>query len=829
MKSDLSETSEYEIAFNRFSTLIDDVKEKLDMNEAQVRLEVINIILSECLGWQLHENINVEVHADGGYADYILSTTRDIAVLEAKRQSVDTLLPVGNGKPEIFSLTALLKSSNDNLTKALEQSLQYAQNKGIPIAIISNGVQFIAFIASRADGVPPLKGRAIVYSSLEQIQDNFVDFWNDFSKPGMASNELYKKLTKNFTKDIPAKPSSLIIEYPGVYGRNSLQDELMTLSELVLEDLTHNSLEKEFLKDCYCETGSFSQYSALARDVVQNRYEQLNDTSGIKIERVPAKKSKAREILNASISRRPIILIGDVGVGKTTFIRNLIISDGGLLSKSDIALHVDLGESAILSSSVKSGALSRIKKILLDDYKIDIDEDTFARGVYHDEIERMKSGIYKSLDTKSYMEKEIVKLEELMTDEAEHVKQSIDYIINKSTGKQKPNIVIFLDNTDQRSSEDQQEIFLIAHELSTQSMATVFVSIRPETFYLSHKKGVLKAYHSKVFTIEPPRIDLVLRKRLQFGLRIAQGEINVPLLQGQSIKLTNLTTMLQVMLRALESDKDEYMNLKQAIDNLSGGNTRQAVDMVKEFLSSGHTNTRKILDIEQYDPETYMIPMHEFMKTIIYSDNKYYDPLSSRISNVFGITSKDPKEYFLKLILLSELINLGASDIAERGFVNTKYIYGNLQGLGYLPEQIDNALEYCLKEQLIENPINNVLYETDKLSASVRIVNKGAIYVKMLAGNFQYVDAILVDTPIVDKDLLKKIVDSYNSHEAGIEARMLRANSFIEYLSSCFEGSIKLSDDERAKATVENFFSQFEKSLNKTNQSYQRSLSRRGQ
>jgi len=57
--------------------------------------------------------------------------------------------------------------------------------------------------------------------------------------------------------------------------------------------------------------------------------------------------------------------------------------------------------------------------------------------------------------------------------------------------------------TDQRNSEDQQEIFLISQELATQTKAAIFVSIRPETFYISHREGVLKAYHPKVFTIEP--------------------------------------------------------------------------------------------------------------------------------------------------------------------------------------------------------------------------------------------------------------------------------------------------------------------------------------
>ena len=38
---------------------------------------------------------------------------------------------------------------------------------------------------------------------------------------------------------------------------------------------------------------------------------------------------------------------------------------------------------------------------------------------------------------------------------------------------------------------------------------TVFVSLRPDTFYRSRAEGTLAAYQPRAFTISPPRVNVV--------------------------------------------------------------------------------------------------------------------------------------------------------------------------------------------------------------------------------------------------------------------------------------------------------------------------------
>lgn len=808
---------QYDKQLTNLRTLIDSITLDDIKNEAQTRFELIDTILTECLGWDRHRDIRVEQRTDVGFADYILSTSRNVMVIEAKKQNIFFELPPTQ-KPALVSIKNLLSKDDTNLASAMNQAKSYAQDLGISIAVITNGFQYVAFLASRSDGQSPMSGIAAVFTSLEQIVEYFPIFWGYYSRDGVLNENLANVLLKKTDEDPPRRPSSFLDDYPGVYTRNPLQADMMVLSELVLEDLTYGDLEQTFLENCYCETGALSQYTSLARGIVSNRYEQIEDTTSVQIEGVSDKKGIKTDFLEASASRRPVILIGDVGVGKTTFIRNLIAANDSVFEKGDIALHINLGENAILSNDISGGTLIKIKELLLSDYSIDIHEDSFVRAVYSNDLSRLKTSIYKGLNEAKFAEKEMEELEKRINNDAEHVKKSIDHLVRHGRRNHSTKFAIFLDNADQRNSQDQQEVFLVAHELSSQTLASVFVSIRPETFYLSLKEGVLKAYHPKVYTIEPPRIDLVLKKRIEFALKISTGEISAPGLESQTVKLTNLTTMLEVMLRTLNTDNDVVTMLGDIV----AGNVRMAVDMVKLFLSSGHTNITKILDIEDKKPRSYEIPLHEFIRSLIYANHKYFNPQSSMIANIYNVRTDDPKEYFLNLILLDRLIKLGGTKVAKHGFLSTAEIYNQLQSLGFLPGQIEKAFTYLLTEGMVENPVNTELGDSVQAINSVRVTTKGSVYVRLLVGTFQYIDSMLVDIPIIDKSLLAEINETFTGGDITIEERLVRSELFVSYLNDIHKQLLAPKQDNYVDNLVVGLIGQYKLDIQKSRISYQR-------
>ncbi len=150
-------------------------------NEATTRLHLIDAVLYDCLAWDRLESVHEESQ-DGEFADYVLSTggVRRLLV-EAKREGTYFELP--DQFPRIAKLNAVFAASAD-LASAVKQALGYAFSRGLPFAAVSNGHQWVAFLASRDDGVPPLDGRALCFLSLGDIAENFRLAWDILSRPG---------------------------------------------------------------------------------------------------------------------------------------------------------------------------------------------------------------------------------------------------------------------------------------------------------------------------------------------------------------------------------------------------------------------------------------------------------------------------------------------------------------------------------------------------------------------------------------------------------------------------------------------------------------------
>ena len=264
--------------------------------------------------------------------------------------------------------------------------------------------------------------------------------------------------------------------------------------------------------------------------------------------------------------------------------------------------------------------LDDIERQLFEKYEIDIGRDQFVRAVYGAELGRFQHSPIarlKKTKPKAYEEREVEFLQRFVENREEHLRSSLEFI-SRSTHRQ---IVIFLDNTDQRNDRDQEDAFLIAEEMSEQWGALVFLPLRPETFHASRQRGALTGYHTRAFTVSPPRLDHILQKRLAFGLRIARGEYPIPNLSaGVTVKLEGLQTLIECFLQSLKRSEE----LIECIDNIASGNVRTALDLVKDFFGSGHVDTQKI--IEKYRYDDYVVPLHEFLRAVIYGDNEFYNP-----------------------------------------------------------------------------------------------------------------------------------------------------------------------------------------------------------
>jgi hypothetical protein len=288
------------------------------------------------------------------------------------------------------------------------------------------------------------------------------------------------------------------------------------------------------------------------------------------------------------------------------------------------------------------------------------------------------------------------------------------------------------------------------------------------------RSGSLSGYHPKAFTISPPRIDAVLEKRLTFGLDITRGQRVLHLPQANiDVKLEALDKIMSSFLDSIKRPN----GLIECIDNIAGGNVRVALDLVRQFFGSGHINTEKIVNIYK-ESGIYFVPLHEFLRAVIYQDTIYYDPYQSCIINMFDITVPEPREHFILPILVSFLINQ-AQRTAEKGFVEIDRVYDRLQGIGFTPEQIDTAIVRGCRKNLVESGTHEVEDSGQCMPNVLRVTSVGAYHVTRLMRMFAYIDAVITDTPILDADMREKIHDVQD-----IGDRLTRGDIFIRYLTN---------------------------------------------
>ncbi len=768
----------FEEAENNLRDLINCYGDNVDertRNEATTRLQLIDRLLFECLGWD-REDCKCEDRHEGQYTDYSFYCPECLFIVEAKREGIYFELPVGTTRLK-YDIGFFSRRAED-VHKAIQQAVGYCQSRGTPYGAVCNGHQLIAFIASRSDGYPPLEGKTLVFDSLQMLEDNFLLAWQCLSKQGVESRRLSLQLQDAIAAPVPEKLSARISGYPGFKSRNALQTDLQILADLFIEDIARlgeDGEEQGFLRECYCQSGALSQYATISKDILSTRYSAMfQEVAGGPSVMTPAttKKGLSPEFLAESLSSRPILLIGDIGVGKTMFIKHLCQVDATDIFSNALVFYIDFGSKPALERELQPFIAEEIEQQLLDKYDVDIEERNFVHAVFHRDLERFEKSIFgdvRELAPETFQRERVKFLEGKLRNQDEYLRLCLNHI---SKGRKKQ-VVVFLDNVDQRSSEFQEMVFLIGQSMSVNWPVAVFISIRPETFYRSRVSGTLSAYHPRAFTIAPPRVDEVVGKRLNYGISLLRRGVQLGFSDRVAVKAENLSNYLEVL--AYSFGANRY--LIEFLDNMCGGNIRLALNFVRAFIGSGHVDTEKILRIYR-DTGRYLAPLHEFLRAVTYGDHEHYSPAASEVLNLFDISSPDGREHFLSPILLAQL-DRWAQQSTTDGFVHTADIYSYLQRFGFKPSQIDWAIERLLSRNLIESVTKSRQYEHVKSVSYYRVTSIGAYYVKILIGRFQYVDAMVVDTPIVDPNMRAQIDEAYY-----IVDRLARARAFCDYLDS---------------------------------------------
>lgn len=771
----------YDTAYTNLKSLIKSYSNDLLKNEAETRFKFIDEFLVNCLGWS-KEHINVERNYNGEYSDYEIGKPK-ILILEAKRSSIEFNLP-SPIKNKLFYSIKQIKSLDQHAHDALTQVQKYCSDRGVKYGGITNAIQLVVFLASRSDGVAPLDGIALMVRSFDELETHFAEVFDLLSPTGMHINKLATRIDANGVKGIPEKLSSKLSKYHTYRYPSDLSSDLSTIAEVLLEDAVHTEiLEKKFYEECYCQAGALSQDSLISKNLLKSRYVALfsKEEKSPTLEPINTKEQyMSKSVLAESLSKRPIILIGDVGVGKTSFLKNLILVQANEEFKNAIHLYLDLGTNSFLEKDLSTFVYSEITDQLKGKYGYEIDSNKFMHDIYKKEVENFEKGVFGFLKNDDPLEyrKEIAKmLFEKSQNKESHLRRSIDRIV--STNRKQ--FILILDNIDQREYHLQQQAFIIAQSIAQNWNSLVFLAVRPITFYHSKRVGSLSAYPNKIFYIMPPRPDVMLRKRLTFALNIAEGKIPLERLDKVSINLSNIALFLKALLTSLESNDD----LSEFLSNITGGNVRQMIEFITKFIGSSNVDSKKIIDIMLTGGGNYIIPLHEFSKSALLGDYSHFDAESSMAMNIFDIRFPDRREHFLCSLILG-FLNHDSNHRGREGFVELNTILDEMQSNKFNLDQINAALNRLANKKLIEMS-QRVTFEeisdkdlSDNTPTDFRITTIGAYHLLKWSATFPYLDAMVFDTPIFDQEVSTSLIEKIGSFH--ISDRYKRTILFRNYL-----------------------------------------------
>jgi hypothetical protein len=102
--------------------------------------------------------------------------------------------------------------------------------------------------------------------------------------------------------------------------------------------------------------------------------------------------------------------------------------------------------------------------------------------------------------------------------------------------------------------------------------------------------------------------------------------------------------------------------------------------------------------------------------------------------------------------------------------------------VGFTPDQIDFAVSRAIDMKLVQTSGRQLPAGVDDLPPSMRVTPSGLYHAFRLASNFQYIDAMIIDTPILDDTVRDKIRGAED-----IGDRLIRAEIFVtDYLDNAW-------------------------------------------
>lgn len=771
--------------FQEFRRNVEQYKEEF-LSETDTRCKFIDKLFIDCLGWA-ESSIRREEHLEGGdgYVDYIFKTHSPILVVEAKRNSLFFDFPK-DGKRK-YKINGVISKNND-IQKAIEQARKYAEAKSIKYVIIANGIQLIAFVAVRTDGIPWKNGECIVFRDLDDIENNFTKFYNIFYKSLFIMHSLEKEIFVGETSSSGKRVINFIDKPDEPIYRNSFSDALNKVIEDYFSDII-DMKDNDVLESCYCTNSEIKIYENNLESLLKdNLPSQVSNVKKIVLKSSPKKEEFEKDLksyADGGATKIPVLLIGNLGAGKSTFLRwffDLKIDES--VRKKTLPVFLDF----LKGPSDEKKYIHYIQNKIINDLeaqeKYNLSQWNILNAIYRDLISKEEKGELAPIANKNYSEFECMiseKIKEWKKDTFNHIGRLVKYLA-KHHGVR---VVIVYDNADQKGREFEFKIYEHANMLTKEFGCLAIISLREDSYWQANRVGVFDAYHTHVYHLRAPRFKELLEKRLYFALSNIKKEKKEYFTSfgAFKVKIIDLQAFLEVIISSvLEHSKG--IKILKFMECIACCNMRIALDMFKMFLTSGNTKVENYIRDYLSERGKYIIPFHEFARSVMLGDRKYYsEPRGKFVLDLFSIGKGSVVSPFTRLRILELLSkSQNISTAAGKGFYKKTDVIEKFLTMNYEAAYVVEHLNMLLKFNLIET--DNSIRETVDDVEYVRITAGGEYFLTFLLEQIVYLDVISTDIIISDENVFQEILAIFKKENAkGRRSIVLRVEIIDKILS----------------------------------------------
>ncbi|MBA5800725.1 ATP-binding protein [Rhizobium changzhiense] len=735
-------------------------------------------MLLDVLGWERNA-IFTEPPTGSGFIDYLVRTGsgRNLFVIEAKKAGLLAPETKSNDKMTIALDGPVAKPMKDGI----RQALVYATEQGVPTAVLTDGLTWLFFRASRTDGRPPLKGKGILFPSWKSVVEYFVPFTELISPRAVLDKRHLAHLNDAEGYTVSQAEQQYTV-YPPNEAKMRARDPMASdAAELFAQFFSRlsNDQDKEMLRDCFVETAESHKADLELEKIIQN---VLNNVSAIATNRGGALQDQIERAM-ASQRAETVLLIGNKGSGKSTFIDRFfgdILPEA--LRKKCLMARVDLAESTGSPANAIDWCILQLRNALETGITSgpapDYEE---LQGIFFNDYQRLSKGPLRHLYES---DKNAFKIEFGRLIETRRESQPDEYVrllLHRAAKGHGLLPCLVFDNTDQFPLEIQDKVYQLAHSLESAAPVFNIVPITDRSVWRLSKAGALQSYTSRSFYLPVPDAKQIISRRVSFIKKKLEGEKPATEAyfsrRGFRVQINDIRVMADTV-EKIFVDNDYVTGL---IGRLGNFDIRRMLKLAERIFVSPELKVDDIIRSSFGGPSVTADRLRTHRALIKGEYDRLSEIENDFVTNVFVTEQTKPGSPLLPfycLWVLRQKLNASKAGESDDRHWLADDLCSYFDQCG-VPEDITlRTLRRLYKRGLIETLDPNA--EDVELSDRVAIKESGMAHLEMVLTSSVYLEQTALVTGLADqpvRDELKKLTIQPNAQKF-VELRDI----FIRYL-----------------------------------------------